>query len=441
MGFFLLGRGRTAGELRLISTEEYPGRSEAIEALTRLSGEPDFGHRDAEVFVLDLDTGMPVVLVAPAAPAAVASVVVEEPAEEPAAEPAPSEAVTDIGAGVWEAPVEPVEPIEPVEPAVVELVEPIEPAVAEAMEADAQAETVAVLEDVEQDEPVAEEASDLAGALKRAAGALESEGIVAPESIGPAQVAETAIDTDDIEAVLDQPWLAETGEPVAADTAPRSALDLEAEFEPVVTPMPEPVAEPEAAVESAVEPTPEPEPVTEPEPATEVAAEGEPEVAEGADASWPWDTAGATAAEVAVAEAAEEPAGAEGAEPVATAEPVASVEPASTFVPDPFEEPAPDPGDYLKVQIGDDSSAMGRTVVMGAYAEENEAGAEAAPLAQGDTEIDSMLADLGRVGDASGAPGSDLADLTCDDCVYVNTCPNKEELDPSKCGNFQWRSV
>ena len=27
-----------------------------------------------------------------------------------------------------------------------------------------------------------------------------------------------------------------------------------------------------------------------------------------------------------------------------------------------------------------------------------------------------------------------------DDCVYVNTCPNKADLEPADCGSFQWKS-
>ncbi|MBE0475778.1 MAG: hypothetical protein IBX62_01565 [Coriobacteriia bacterium] len=33
----------------------------------------------------------------------------------------------------------------------------------------------------------------------------------------------------------------------------------------------------------------------------------------------------------------------------------------------------------------------------------------------------------------------DTADYTCDDCVYVNTCPKHHESEPSSCGSFQWR--
>lgn len=372
MGFFLVGRGREAGDLRLISSELYPTRSEALDALTVLSGDPAFAHRDAEVFVVDLDSGVPVLLVA-AAPVAEAVPAGPEPEATPEAdtEPEPDaepeaeleaeperEARAEEGAaddaGVWEAPVE-------VESAIAE-------AVSEAADAD-----------------------DLAGALKRAAGALESEGIVAPESIGPSEPV----------SVLDQPWLAEIGEESSEES-----VEPEAE--------PEPQAEPEA------EPEPEPEPEAEPE------AEPEPE----AEAAWPWDTAtGSEAGEAAV------------------------------FVPDPFEEPAADVGNPFVV-TGEDDTVV-RTVVMGAYAEESvpapvaaESAAvnEPAGVAGQDTEIDSILADLGPVETPEPAQAAapepvstegetSIEDLTCDDCVYVNTCPNKEGLDPAKCGNFQWRSV
>ena len=33
-----------------------------------------------------------------------------------------------------------------------------------------------------------------------------------------------------------------------------------------------------------------------------------------------------------------------------------------------------------------------------------------------------------------------LDEYTCDDCVYVDTCPKKGESSPADCGLFQWRS-
>jgi hypothetical protein len=32
-----------------------------------------------------------------------------------------------------------------------------------------------------------------------------------------------------------------------------------------------------------------------------------------------------------------------------------------------------------------------------------------------------------------------MAEYTCDDCVYVETCPNQGQRLPKDCGSFQWR--
>jgi hypothetical protein len=42
---------------------------------------------------------------------------------------------------------------------------------------------------------------------------------------------------------------------------------------------------------------------------------------------------------------------------------------------------------------------------------------------------------------AYAAGGSDITELTCEDCIYLNTCPKKDESDPSSCGSFQWKSI
>jgi hypothetical protein len=38
-------------------------------------------------------------------------------------------------------------------------------------------------------------------------------------------------------------------------------------------------------------------------------------------------------------------------------------------------------------------------------------------------------------------PALDLHEYTCDDCVYVNTCPNQHQKAPTECGSFQWKSL
>jgi len=32
-----------------------------------------------------------------------------------------------------------------------------------------------------------------------------------------------------------------------------------------------------------------------------------------------------------------------------------------------------------------------------------------------------------------------VADKTCDDCIYVDTCPNKDQREPASCGSFVWK--
>ena len=390
MGFFLLGRGRDTGDLRLISSELYSNRADALDALTLLSGEPTFEHRDAEVFVLDLDSGVPILLVSTPAATPVAAVEEPTPDEAPAedeSETMPNDApveepVDDTAhdAGVWEAPSE-------------------------------------VVDDTPAEEP---EGTGLAGALKRATGALESEGIVAPDSIGPAAIEESS----ELPSVLDQPWLAETveeddsskAEAPITEAEPEAAWPWDTVADKGAGPEPVAAADLEAEAVPEAETEPEPEPIIEAEPEPAIEGEAEPEA------------------------------------PTEPAEPVLEV---PAYVPDPFEEPANDPDDFLKLISTDDSSSAGRTVVMGAYADESapqpvdEAPLPAA-LVDDDNEIDSILADLGPVetpalaAEAAGEPlaaGSPTDGLTCDDCVYVNTCPNQEGLDPATCGNFQWKTA
>ncbi len=69
-----------------------------------------------------------------------------------------------------------------------------------------------------------------------------------------------------------------------------------------------------------------------------------------------------------------------------------------------------------------------------------------APAENEKPETPDLLTEAGTE-DESTAPGfeggdSDIADLTCEDCVYMNTCPKieKGESDPASCGSFQWKS-
>ncbi len=413
MGFYLLGKGHDEGDLRLITSEFYSSRQEALAALSKLSADPAFPHRDADVFVADLDSATPVLLVAPTAP-------VPDAGEEASTEDAAAE-----DAGAWEAPelegaVEDSDGVEQGAETPEEVEEPIASAViAEAEDVADEPHELDTFAEVAEAVAQADEGADLADALKRAADTLESEGIVAPESVGPEVV---AVEPKAPEA---WPW----------DDSARPAAKADKVREPEVEPEPEADVEPEpeADAEAEAEVEPEPEPEAEVEPEAEAAPPAEPEV----------------------------------------------------FVPNPFEEPAVD-GDTLLPTHEDDEVAFPQPVIMGAYAETDqqpedspvvtaeetpaeeipieetpieetveaeppagEPAAEESPDSVVDSELESVLADLEVVEEpttaspdaAVGQTSADMRTLTCGDCVYVKTCPNKEGLEPSSCGNFQWRST
>lgn len=395
MGFFLVGR-TSGGELALISPEVFGSRQEALAALTTISADPAFAHRDSEVFVGNLDQATPILLVAPAAAAEVPREHTEDPAEgaeepieelprEHTEEPAEGpEELAPADAGVWEAP-----------------------------------------------EDAVEEGSGLADAIKRAAGALESEGIVAPDSIGPEPVLPEAASTT--EAAL----TAEATSPAETSPTPETAWPWDA------APVTEPESTPEPVAETVVE-------VDEP-----IAAIADIPAAEETPAQEPPSEEPAVEEPPAEVPALEEPP----VEEPAIEEPPAEV---PAYVPDPFEEPSVDGGDIVSARADDETVALGRPVVMGAYSDstfeavvEPASIAEPAPGAGGtepataeDTDVaesdslEGMLADLEPIEPIPGGfAGSDSGEaLTCADCVYEQTCPNKEGLDPSQCGNFQWKA-
>ena len=142
MAFFLLGR--VDDTLNLLCPDVFATRQDALAALSRVTAEPEFDLWDAEVLLLDTDSGTPVLLVRPNA-AAGAVLVEPETAEE-------LEVIV-------------VDELEE-EPVVVDDVA-ISDAIVEEFEA--------------AEEPDA--ANALREALTRTTVQMESEGIVAPESI------------------------------------------------------------------------------------------------------------------------------------------------------------------------------------------------------------------------------------------------------------------
>lgn len=388
MGFFLLGRGPN-DDLALLSDVAHATKSDAMAELSRLTADPGFAHWDADVFVVDMDAAMPVLLVRPAS------------AEKDKA-PDVVEAEFEESAAAIESPeVEAVVAVEPVETDAAEETAPeadealvVEEPIAEAVLADA--------DEAGEPEDAEGAGGTLKDALKRTAAQMESEGIVAPESVGPAE------ETPEDEQIA-----------VEADIAA------------------EEIASPEQS-----------------------AAPGE--------ASWPWDVAQDSDAAT-----------------------------TGGFSLSALEEPAVDvEGGMLRAGIDDETFAAAKPVILGAYgdeetpsvdvelpvelAEEPAAELESAPAIEPEPEptlepkpepesvpaaepedeadeISDFIFDLeasivetaqGEEGVTQGEEGvaqapeavaEVVAGMSCQDCVYVATCPNKDQRDPATCGSFQWK--
>lgn len=405
MGYILLGR--VADEVTLVSHTLFETRQAALAELSRVSAVPGSSVPD-EVFVVDIESAMPVLIVPQAGPAAVDHPEEAEPAPASSGEVAESidEAVeSPSDASVWEAPAEEA-------PAEVEEVPaPVEDTIAEAIVADAEGDLPEPVSPEDATLHVAEEsATPLHDALKRAAGALESSGIVAPDPVAPS---------------------------------------------------------------------------------------GTPEDTEHPAASWPWDTSEPADPSSPVPEEAEPTTeDFEGSSEFASERVLESEldEPPAAYVPDPLEEPALDDSPLIHTAPEGSEEYEVRAVMMGTYDEPPPAVSEPASVDppvddeessadEDDPEISGLLADLEEipappsvgagVGDAEadpdrgpdagadepGAQGdmpevddspeagayeggdSDISELSCDECVYVNTCPKRGESDPSSCGSFQWRAI
>ncbi len=440
MAFFLLGRSED-GDLSLLSALSFESRQDALAELGRITAQPTFSNWDDEVLMLDLESGTPVLLVRPADQASPATESDAPASDEPETaldevETVPDETDTvddetadGQGADDEETP-EPEETVfagladeDDAEPHDVsgheQSDEPVESATDEPEPADAQSD------DAEVDEPAvteeAPEATDeaseapagdtedspaestdqmdaLRAAIARTTEHMEASGIVAPESIGPA---------------AEEP----------ADETPDDA-------------------------ESAEEPV---------EPASEDAgASAEP-------SAWPWAT-----------------------ETPATVIEVEDLRPAPdiAFVLDGLEEPAiDDGGSLITAAVDDETLASNRPVILGAYGDsepstDKEAApdedvastvaGEESPFAEdssadtGDTEAEEdagsdfiVLDDVAAPAEtteptepASATPDTPetdredvlgLSSYSCADCVYVDTCPNKDQRRPEDCGSFQWK--
>lgn len=398
MSFLLLGTGPD-GELSLLSDRAFDSRNDAMAELSRLTADSAFPHWDAEVSVVDLSGATPVLLVRPATAQDADEVVegeeepleVDEAAEalepEDVEQPTEAEDADATPDSESEPEVEPeVEPEDEVE-------DEVEPADSEPEpEAEVSLEIEAVLHDLEEEA----DAGSLKEALRRTASKMESEGIVAPESIGPAveepisedisdSPEESATDAPSAEAPA-WPWATATSTSPLDDPGHDDAISLiRAPGDDETMSVSRPV------IMGSYRDTP-------------AAPADEAPVASVDDGS---DIVSETA-------------------PDAAPETVPAAPEATPAAPETHTE-------TVEAFLAEGEAAQAKTAAPGEEPQE-------APAAAG------MLSDFIDLGEAETAATGEyvagavsLGELSCDDCVYVDSCPNKGQRDPSSCGSFQWK--
>ncbi len=448
MRFFLVGQHRETGEVSLVSQQTYETRQEALDDLGA-AVPPDGSMAGHDLFVIDLDAATPVVVYR--APAA------EPVAEEPIADvwevPSPTnDALAEIVAveeaalegppPFWgfdasgqplEAEQEPADetpadetPAEDAESAAGEPPAPLW-AVAEDPGLDAAPADPAQIADddaaiaAESDVPPADagaESLDLAEALRRAATQMESDGVVPAPGVDElaAQAAPTLAGL-----LPDEPG-PETPDEILPESAPaawpwEADADVIAGDEGEPATAEEPVLQPEA-------PLPTFTAVGIDEPGLEDIALLTPTSADALSGSRPvimgeyQDVVDAPVPD----DAEPEPASSADAEP--ELEPETVPEPEFALEPETAPEAAGESG-----VTSDDGPAEGES----AFAEISAAAAavyEDAGVVAVEAEVKAYEPD-----------GMEIASYSCDDCVYVDTCPKAKQEGPATCGSFQWKSV
>lgn len=410
MSFFLLGK--TTGEkIYLVWETAFATRGEALRQLSHITGDASFDAWDDEILVIDDQAGAPVLLVRPST---------SEPAHQVEDAMAVETPVADE----------------------VEVFEAGEELPEETVVEEAETGPEAEQEAEEEVSGGAELAIPLKDALLRSAVQLESEGIQAPDSVGP----EPEPPTENSESE------GENDVPVGEMTEEAGASEPVGE---------EPSLEEETPVESASPEAPAEESGTQTPSASEESA------SEQAPAAWPWDSEG-------------------GMESLGVSE---------------LDEPGDDEESLVRAAGDDETMASARPVIMGSYEDETVlapleivesegatelpeqvpvrevAGvveAEIAPGADIPAEAQDDPVELAAALDAPDVPAepvgetvtelpsidpaSDFVDLTsrvdfetaaeasppidtmtCNDCVYVETCPNQGQRLPASCGSFQWK--
>ena len=357
MAFFLIGRG-AHDDVRLLSDSLFATRHDAMAELSRLSAQPGYDAWDDEVFVADLDVGVPVLLCRPQA----------EVAAEVLAADVPELAVSLIAEPMSAA-------VLPRETPETEL--PTSDAfAAEAAGAVPEAMTAAVAEQY-----------DLREALLRTTQHMASEGVEPPASAGLAPAPTEELVAEQLVTPIEAASDAETPDVVAPSAS--AGTDLSSD------------------------------------------TEGEAETP-----AWPWSDVDVAR----VADEAHPTAGLPDAERMAEREEQVTTVGQQWSAPEPSdlpdEEAAPESGFILDLEEIQPVQLESHEAALNAEADATQAttleGAPPAPEA-------SAAADSAVQPDTSPSTTSLLTEYTCDDCVYVGTCPNRDQRLPKDCGSFQWR--
>jgi hypothetical protein len=422
MRFFVVSRDKAAGSIRLVTDSTFATRDEAVAALSEVAASGE--HQTNDLFVVDLDLVTPVVIF---------------PAPVPIVVPPVEDRIADV----WEAPSEESSSADSGEPVAEPEPEPV------VGSQDGSTDTVGMLEDefragavadrgvtwqvpsetpaeIADDTAVDAEGTALAEALRRAASALEDAGIVAPASLAEPEpsshdVVEDTTSPDAAESDSDEaavwPWESAVAEAIAADEAgPESAEGV--------------------GLAAGADPTPQPDQAVS---SVDYAASVELEA--------PDARPGPMLDVVSLPDGVQEPVSVVGFPSRGSFEPVG------------LEEPGLEEITLLTPATGEDFSP--RPVIVGDYPEEdgggptpNESAAEPSepsePTVQGDQgaggfdELSLAVATAGAAR-AEAKPyekgDTDLSAYTCEDCIYVGTCPKANQDIPATCGSFQWKSA
>ena len=377
MAFFIVERVTDEGGLRLPVSGTFATREEALASLSAAVASGDATVTGGQVYVVDLETAVPV-LVMPAAERVVAD-------SEPE------------GARATEA--------EPVSSATVEEPEIEAPEVEVEVEAETDAVVLEEKAEIEmppdEDVSLTEGGASLADALKRATSSLEESGIRAPESIGAHEDDEQEAQGPLAQENEDAGAKEEADERDESEIAAQAYIAPELRDLPVATAVAEPMS---SAIEADEAPL---------APSSDGGSEGGGEPASPESPSeWPWANVEAYEPEEEEASDFEVQAAPEdGDRLIASAPPMGE----DAYLPKPVIL-----GDYGDTGSDDVSAAF-----------------EEPPAAVEDEDED----DVSPLEPGYEASGSlDMSAYTCSDCVYSNTCPKVGEVTPAECGTFQWRS-